>query len=759
MSIPAAVLGLPTGIPGWALLQKRPVADFKGFVNDPSLKSDTAYLRAKLAGKTTAKALLADPRLQQIVLTAYGLESQIGMNGLMEKVLTSDLANPKSLANKLTNPLFRTIAKDFNFGGVVTPAVPVIASRTVLQVNGLGPGSSFGSFSGTLGGVKIRGLDMSGATDATQLAARLQAAFRKADGNRTDLSVTVDAGRLVFADAKGRGDLREMTLDPVIGARAVFVANGLPSADAPIPPSRAEIAVTGLSRTQTIGNFSGTFAGVTLNDVDLSAATTQQEIAATLQVAFRAADGKAADIGVMVIGDRIRMTDAKGRGGASDVSFATTPGGATARLAATTVDASGVMQAPVMPAPSTAKVQLSNFGARSTFTTFTGTFGGVTLTGLDISAATDRQGLAAALQEAFRAADSGRADITVAAVGDSLVFTDAQGKGGASKVSFAAKSLAKATVTATSGPPSFTAPRTTSTLAVSGFDATHTLGRIGGTFAGITVAPIDTSALTTLGDLAATLESAFRAADGNRAFISVTAKDSTLVFTDISGRAGATAFDIADAGGAGPTAGVVSTEAGRQAVAASGGPAVTSAAFLDRLVQKYTDAQFAKTVGGVSPSLRLALYARQALPKITNWYSVIADTKLAKVVETALGLPAESFGAVPVDQQAAILKGRMDIRDLKDPEKLAKLLDRFVAISSVSDITAGGDATAGIAGLLMPLGSGEAQDGGGADVMLGATSAAIFSVLYGGTAEEGAGGTSGAGLALQLLSSASAAYG
>ena len=759
MSIPSAVLGLPTGIAGWALLQKRPVADFKGFVNDPSLKSDIAYLQAKLAGKTTAKALLSDPRLQQIVLTAYGLESQIGMNGLMEKVLDSDLSNTKSLANKLTNPLFRTIAKDFNFGGVVTPAVPVLASRTVLQVNGLGPGSSFGTFSGTLGGVKLRGLDISGATDATQLAARLQAAFRKADGNRTDLSVTVDAGRLVFSDARGRGDLREMTLDPPIGARAVFVANGLPSADAPIPPSRAEIAVTGLSRTQTIDNFSGTFAGITLNDVDLSAATTPQQFAATLQAAFRAADGKATDIGVTVIGDRIRLTDAKGRGGASDVSFATMPGGAAARLAATTVDASGVMQAPVLPTPSTAKVQLSNFAARSTFTTFTGTFGGVTLTGLDISAATDRQGLAAALQDAFRAADSGRADISVTVVGDGLVFTDAQGKGGASKVSFASKSLAKATVTANSGPPAFTAPRTTSTLAVSGFDATHTLGRIGGTFGGITVAPIDTSGLTTLDDVAATLQAAFRAADGNRAFISVTAKDSTLVFTDISGRAGATAFDISDAPSGGPTAGIVSTQAGRQAVAASGGPAVTSPAFLDRLVQKFTDAQFAKTVGGVSPTLRLALYAKQSLPKITNWYSVIADTKLAKVVETALGLPAQSFGAVPVDQQAAILKGRMDIRDFKDPAKLDRLLDRFVAISSVDDITAGGDLTGGLAGLFAPLGTGDGTDGGSSDVMLGATSAAIFSVLYGGNTEDGAGSTTGAGVALQLLNSASIAYG
>ena len=761
MSINAAVLGLPTGIPGWALLQKRAIASFTGFAADPTLKSDIAYLRAKLPGATTAKAMLSDPRLQRIVLGAYGLDSQIGMNGLMEKVLNSNLTDSRSLAAKMTNAAFKTIARDFNYGGTTTPAKPAIASQTVIAIDNLRAGSGFGSFSGTLGGVTVKGLDIGAATDRFALANALQAAFRKADGNRTDLSVRVDGTSLVFTDARGRGDLRNGSFDPATGARAVFVPNGLTSADAVPQPSRAEVTLSGLGDGRTITNFSASFGGVTVNAVDLSAATTPAQVASALQAAFREADGKATAISVTVKGNVVTLSDAKGRGGASGVSIATTPGGATASLTATTRDASGVLQPPVLPAPSTTSIQVSGLGLRDRFTTFTGSFGGVTLTNFDISGAADLKTLAETLQAAFRDADSGRADISVTVRGDTLLLTDLEGKGGASKVTLASKSIAKATVTANSGATPFSTTKSVSTLAVTGFDAANGFASVAGTVGGVSIGPLDTSAITTLDDLATTLQAAFRAADRNRPYIGVEVKGSTLVFSDLFGRGGATAFDVTGAAVGGPAAAVTKTVAGSEATAATGGAAVGNPAFVDRLVQKYTEAQFAKTVGDVSQTLRLALNARTALPKLTNWYSVIADPKLSKVVVTALGLPAQSFGAVPVDQQVAILKTKMDIKELKDPAKLAKLLDRFVAISSVEEMTSGGDLTNGLAAMITPLNlnAKDKEDGSALDSMIGATSAAIFSVLYSNTGGGSDGGTtSSAGLALSLLSSAATAY-
>jgi hypothetical protein len=98
------------------------------------------------------------------------------------------------------------------------------------------------------------------------------------------------------------------------------------------------------------------------------------------------------------------------------------------------------------------------------------------------------------------------------------------------------------------------------------------------------------------------------------------------------------------------------------------------------VVQKYTEAQFEVVVGNSSNALREARYASQQLPKVTSWYSVIADKPLADVIQTILGLPA-SFGALDVDQQANTLSQRMNIKDFQNPAKLSKLLTQFVAQS------------------------------------------------------------------------------
>ena len=726
MNVTGASLGLPTGTAGWKLLQTRTFKDFTAFAKDPGLKSDLDYLRAKLPTKLTAKAMLDDPRLEQIVLSAYGLDAQVGMGGLMQKVLNSNLADKTSLANKMTNAAYVQIARDFNFGGTATAAVAAVPSRTQVNIDGLRAGQGFGGFSGSFGGVKVQGLDLSQVTNRQDLAATLQTAFRKADGQRSDISVVVQGTSLLFTDAKGRGDARDMAFSPITGATATWVPNG--SIHGVVQPSAAKVTVTGLQAGQPIGNFSGSFGGVLLTAVDTSAATTRQQMAATLQAAFRKADGDRGDISVTAYGSDLIFADSKGRGGATAFSFAQTPGGATATLSQTTLDASGVLQPAVLAKPSTAQVAVQGLGGQHLVSSFSGTFGGVTLSGVDTSAATNWADLASTLQTAFRAGDKGRADISVTSDGHNLLFTDSQGSGGAKNFTFASTTGVTATVTATSGDPVFTATKTTSTLAVAGLDANHAFGSIGGTFAGLGVAPLDTSGITTRQGLADALQAAFRQADGNRAFISVAVSGDNLVFTDISGRSGAGSFDITAAGSSGnPVASVTATMAGSQAVAASGGPKVADSSFLDSLAQKYTQAQFQKTVGDVSDSLRKALYAQQMLPKVTNWYSVIADTNLAAVVHTMLNLP-DSFGAVDVDQQVNILKSKMNIADFKDPVKFTKLLNRYVAVASSTETSAVNDPS-GLLQLVQPLDF-TSYGNSSSDSFTGAASAAIFAITF-----------------------------
>lgn len=202
-------LAIPAGSAGWRLLQAKAPADFASFSKDPMLKSDVEYLRAKLPTKLTAKDMLADPRLQRIVLSAYRLDAQVGMNGLMEKVLNSDTASSTSLARRMSNAQFVEIARDFNYGGVSVPAIPAVPAGAKVRIEGLRPDQTFDSVSGNFGGVAVKDVDTSRATSRAELAAVLQAAMRRADGSRADISVTAFGLDLVFSDAKGRGAAKD----------------------------------------------------------------------------------------------------------------------------------------------------------------------------------------------------------------------------------------------------------------------------------------------------------------------------------------------------------------------------------------------------------------------------------------------------------------------------------------------------------------------------------------------------------------------
>lgn len=723
MSISGAILGLPLGTAGWRLLQSKTPADFTGFAKDPGLKRDIAYLQEKLPTKLTAKAMLADPRLQRMVLSAYGLDAQVGMNGLMEKVLNSNMADTKSVAMRMSNTLFRQIATDFNYGGTATPAVAAVPSSTQIAVDGLDSSKTIGRVSGSFGGVTVHEVDTSEATSRAQLATTLQAAFRRADGNRSDISVTVFGTNLILTDAKGRGAAQNLSFGGTAGATATLLPPGVTSAAAATTlPSSATLAVSGLLPGQTIGNFSGTFGGVTLTATDTSAATTRPQLAATLQAAFRAADGGRSDISVTAYGGTLIFKDAKTRGGAEHFSLDTPPGGATAKLLDTTVGSSGVAAAPVLPTASTATLTINAFQPGQAVNSFSGSFGGVSVKSVKTDGATNWKELASTLQAAFRAADGGRADISVTARGHTLTFTDSQGSGGASGFNFDTAGGATATLGATSAatPP---VVASTATLAVSGLGSGQTIGSITGTFAGITPPTIDTSGATTVADLAATLQTAFRAADNNAINISVTVDgNGNLAFSDAKGRGGAGSFSVAAAGG--PIVTPTKTVAGHPPVAAVGGPKVTSDSFMAALVKRYTEAQFEQTVGDTSQSLRRALYAKDALPKATNWYTVIADPNLAAVVQTVLDLPA-SFGKVEVDQQVNILKSRMNIADFKDATKLGKLLDTFVAKASLTETSSVSDPT-GMLSLFQPI---DLSGGSSSDSFSGASSAALFALL------------------------------
>ena len=116
MDLVTTNIGLPTGYAGWEVLSKSSSSDFGAFTSDPVLKREVSYFEQNAPKATTAQALLKDPRLQDFVLTAFGLTSQSGATALLTKVLNSDTAATSSFASQLTNQHFSALARAFNYG-------------------------------------------------------------------------------------------------------------------------------------------------------------------------------------------------------------------------------------------------------------------------------------------------------------------------------------------------------------------------------------------------------------------------------------------------------------------------------------------------------------------------------------------------------------------------------------------------------------------------------------------------------------------
>ena len=104
------------GYSGWRLLSRTVDAQRAMVARDPVVARDTNHVRDKIGGVTTAEALVGDFRLLKTALSAYGLEADIGKKFFIRKVLESDLEDPKSFANRLSDKRYRAFAEAFGFG-------------------------------------------------------------------------------------------------------------------------------------------------------------------------------------------------------------------------------------------------------------------------------------------------------------------------------------------------------------------------------------------------------------------------------------------------------------------------------------------------------------------------------------------------------------------------------------------------------------------------------------------------------------------
>lgn len=103
------------GYAGWRLLSRTMEMQKTAVARDPSIARDLSHVREKIAKVETADALMSDFRLLKTALSAFGLEGDLNKKFFVRKVLESDLDDPKSFANKLSDKRYRQMAEAFGF--------------------------------------------------------------------------------------------------------------------------------------------------------------------------------------------------------------------------------------------------------------------------------------------------------------------------------------------------------------------------------------------------------------------------------------------------------------------------------------------------------------------------------------------------------------------------------------------------------------------------------------------------------------------
>lgn len=112
-------------------------------------------------------------------------------------------------------------------------------------------------------------------------------------------------------------------------------------------------------------------------------------------------------------------------------------------------------------------------------------------------------------------------------------------------------------------------------------------------------------------------------------------------------------------------------------IAAKTSQGVQNTRSLMEMRDKYVRQTLEQRAGEESSGVRLALYFKRMAGGISNPYDILADNALAEFTRTALGIPAETANS-KVDAQAKMIEKKLKIKDLQDPQKVEKLVSRFL---------------------------------------------------------------------------------
>jgi hypothetical protein len=98
--------------------------------------AEVEYYKGRIGTITSVDQLVADPRLFAFALESYGIDSSIASTAAIKSVLTSDLSDPNSVANKFNDPRYKALASAFSFEADGSVASGGLA-QTAMQLDGI----------------------------------------------------------------------------------------------------------------------------------------------------------------------------------------------------------------------------------------------------------------------------------------------------------------------------------------------------------------------------------------------------------------------------------------------------------------------------------------------------------------------------------------------------------------------------------------------------------------------------------------------
>lgn len=110
-----------------------------------------------------------------------------------------------------------------------------------------------------------------------------------------------------------------------------------------------------------------------------------------------------------------------------------------------------------------------------------------------------------------------------------------------------------------------------------------------------------------------------------------------------------------------------------------GSTAMTFSRTRQGVVDRYRNQTLEIEAGNSNEGVRLALYFSRKASTVTSAYGLMGDRALLKVTQIALGL-SQATSALDIERQKEMIDKKLDIEDLKDPDKLEKFLTRFAVL-------------------------------------------------------------------------------